>query len=99
MVYKVDRIPVCIAVSIMPSEFANSTIHWVKQAHFIDTELAQASTQTLVRQITRVRALWSWDSKFNLFILPSNRWATLLLEALQPRFVQLELPFARLHKT
>jgi hypothetical protein len=74
-------------------------IHWTKQAHFTETELAQATTHTLVQHIARVRARWSWTGTFNLFILPSNRWATLLLEALLPRSIQLELPFARLHKT
>jgi hypothetical protein len=77
----------------------HNLIHWVKQAHFIGTELLQATTRTLVHQIAHVRARWSWNGTFNLFILPSNRWATLLLEALQPRLIQLELPFARLHKT
>jgi hypothetical protein len=77
----------------------HNLIHWVKQAHFVGTELVHATTRSLVRHIARVRALWSWNGHFNLFILPSNRWATLLLEALQPRLIQLELPFARLHKT
>jgi hypothetical protein len=77
----------------------HNLIHWVKQAHFAHTELAEATTRTLVRHLARVRAHWSWDGRFNLFILPSNRWALLLLEALQPRVIQLELPFARLHKT
>jgi hypothetical protein len=77
----------------------HNLIHWTKLAHFTQTELAQATTRTLVQYITRVRARWSWHGTFNLFILPFNRWATLLLEALQPRPIQLELPFARLHKT
>ncbi len=77
----------------------HNLIHWTKLAHFAQTELAQATTRTLVQHIARVRARWSWYGTFNLFILPSNRWATLLLEALQPRPIQLELPFARLHKT
>jgi hypothetical protein len=77
----------------------HNLIHWTKQAHFTQTALAQATTRTLIQQIARVRARWSWNGKFNLFILPSSRWATLLLDALQPRVIQLELPFARLHKT
>jgi len=77
----------------------HNLIHWVKQAHFVGTELAQATTRTLVQHIARVRAHWSWTGTFNLFIFPSSRWATLLLDALQPRLIQLELPFARLHKT
>ena len=77
----------------------HNLIHWVKQAHFAHTELAEVTTRTLVRHVARVRAQWSWDGNFNLFIFPSNRWAALLLDALQPRPSLLELPFARLHKT
>ena len=77
----------------------HNLIHWTKQAHFAQTELAQATTRTLVQHVARVRARWSWTGTFNLFIAPSNRWAALLLEALQPRPIQLQLPFARLHKT
>lgn len=77
----------------------HNLIHWTKQAHFAQTELAQATTRTLVHHIARVRARWSWTGTFNLFIAPSNCWAARLLEALQPRPIQLELPFARLHKT
>jgi hypothetical protein len=77
----------------------HNLIHWVKQTLFAQTELAQATTRDLVHHVARVRAHWSWAGTFNLFILPSNRWAALLLDALQPRVVQLELPFARLHKT
>lgn len=77
----------------------HNLIHWVKQAFLVETELAQATTRTLVQHIAPVRARWSWNGKFNLFILPSTPWATLLLEALQPRIIQLELPFARLYKT
>jgi hypothetical protein len=77
----------------------HNLIHWVKHALFAQTELAQATTRDLVHHLARVRARWSWSGTFNLSILPSNRWATLLLDALQPRVVQLELPFARLHKT
>ena len=77
----------------------HNLIHWVKQTRFAQTSLAQATTRDLVHHIARVRARWSWSGTFNLFIFPSNRWAALLLDALQPRFIQLELPFARLHKT
>jgi hypothetical protein len=77
----------------------HNLIHWVKQARLAQTDLAQATTRDLVHHVARVRAQWSWAGTFNLFILPSNRWATLLLDALQPRIIQLELPFARLHKT
>ncbi len=77
----------------------HNLIHWTKQAHFVGTESAQATTRTLVQHIARVRARWSWSGTFNLFIFPASHWATTLLEALQPRFIQLELPFARLHKT
>lgn len=77
----------------------HNLIHWTKQAHFAQTDLAQVTTQTLVQHVARVRARWSWTGTFNLFIAPSNRWAARLLEALQPRPIQLELPFARLHKT
>ena len=77
----------------------HNLIHWTKLAHFAQTQLAQATTRSLVQHVARVRARWSWNGVFNLFICPSNRWAALLLDALQPRFIQLELPFARLHKT
>ena len=77
----------------------HNLIHWTKQTYFTDTELAQVTTRTLVQHIARVRAHWAWHGTFELFIFPSTRWAALLLEALQPRFIQLELPFARLHKT
>jgi hypothetical protein len=76
-------------------------IHWVKQARLADSPLAQASTRTLVTQVARVRATITWDGRWHLAILPSSRWASLLLEALTqpPRMVQLALPFARLYKT
>jgi hypothetical protein len=77
----------------------HNLIHWTKQAHFAQTELVHVTTRSLVQHIARVRARWSWTGTFNLFIAPSNRWAALLLEALQPRPIQLELPLARLHKT
>ena len=77
----------------------HNLLHWTKLAHFTGTELAQATTRTLVQHVARLRARWSWTGIFNLFIAPSTRWAALLLEALQPRPIQLQLPFARLHKT
>lgn len=77
----------------------HNLIHWTKQAHFAGTALARTTTRSLVQHIARVCARWSWNGKFNLFIFPPNRRAILLLEALQTRFIQLELPFARLHKT
>lgn len=77
----------------------HNLIHWLKQARFAQTELAHATTRALVHHVARVRAHWSWSGTFNLFILPSSRWAALLLDALQPRLIQLELPFARLYKT
>lgn len=77
----------------------HNLIHWVKHARFAQTELAHATTRDLVHHVARVRARWTWTGTFNLFILPSSRWAALLLDALHPRVIQLELPFARLHKT
>jgi hypothetical protein len=78
---------------------SHNLIHWAKHARLAQTELAQATSQQLVHHVARVRAHVSWDGRWHLAILPSSRWATLLLEALKPRPVQLELPFARLHKT
>jgi hypothetical protein len=78
---------------------SHNLIHWAKGARLIHTELAHATSQQLVRHVARVRAHVSWDGCWHLAILPSSRWATLLLESLKPRPVQLELPFARLHKT
>jgi hypothetical protein len=79
----------------------HNLIHWAKQSRLAASELAQATTRTLVTQLAHVRATIAWDGYWHLAILPSSRWATLLLEALSrpPDFVQLELPFARLHKT
>jgi hypothetical protein len=78
---------------------SHNLIHWAKFIRLTQTELAQATSQQLVRHVARVRAHVSWNGRWHLAILPSSRWATLLLEALKPRPVQLELPFARLHKT
>jgi hypothetical protein len=79
----------------------HNLIHWAKQSRLAASELAQATTRTLVSHLAHVRATIVWDGHWHLAILPSSRWATLLLEALSrpPDFVQLELPFARLHKT
>jgi hypothetical protein len=79
----------------------HNLIHWAKQARFPGSELAQATTHTLVMQLARARATIRWDGTWHLAIVTSSRWARLLLEVLScppvPR--QLELPFARLHKT
>jgi hypothetical protein len=79
----------------------HNLIHWAKQSRLADSELAQATTRILVNALAPVRATISWDGRWHLAILPASRWASLLLEALSrpPGFVQLELPFARLHKT
>jgi hypothetical protein len=77
----------------------HNLIHWAKDTCLAQTELAQATSQQLVRHVARVRAHVAWDGRWHLFIIQASRWATLLLDALKPRVVQLELPFARLHKT
>ena len=79
----------------------HNLLHWAKQSRLGGSELAQATTRTLVAHLAQVRAIVTWDGLWHLAILPSSRWATLLLDALArpPDFVQLELPFARLHKT
>lgn len=79
----------------------HNLIHWAKHARLADSQLAQATTRTLVKALARVRATITWDGRWHLAILPSSRWAGLLLEALSrpPSPVQLPLPFARLHKT
>jgi hypothetical protein len=79
----------------------HNLIHWAKHARLADSQLAQATTRTLVKALARVRATITWDGRWHLAILPSSRWAVLLLEALSrpPSPVQLPLPFARLHKT
>jgi hypothetical protein len=76
-------------------------IHWAKQARLPASHLAQATTRTLITHLAHVRATIAWDGHWHLAILPSSRWAALLLQALShpPDFIQLELPFARLHKT
>jgi hypothetical protein len=79
----------------------HNLIHWAKRSRLVGSELAQATTRTLVTHLARVRATVTWDGHWHLAILPSTRWATLLIQALSrpPCPVQLELPFARLHKT
>lgn len=72
---------------------------WAKQTHFAGTEAAAASIRQLVGQAARVRAQITWDGQWHLFVLGTTLWAQRLLDALQPRLVQLELPFSRLHKT
>jgi Transposase DDE domain group 1 len=72
---------------------------WTRQARFAQTDFAPATMRQLVGNATRVRAHIAWDGQWHLFILDTCRWARLLLAMLQPPLVQLELPFARLHKT
>lgn len=78
---------------------ALSLIHWTKQPHVAQTDFAPVTTRPLVQHGAPVRVRWSWTATFNLFSAPSNRCAARLLEPLQTRPLQLELPFARLHKT
>jgi hypothetical protein len=79
----------------------HNLLHWAKQARLAQTELVSATTHHLVSYVARVRARIHWDGHWHLRILPSSRWATLLIEALTrpPRPVQLALPFACLYKT
>jgi hypothetical protein len=79
----------------------HNLIHWAKQSYLAASDLAQATTRTLITHLAQVRATISWDGQWHLAILPSSHWATRLLHALShpPDFIQLELPFARLHKT
>jgi hypothetical protein len=72
---------------------------WVKQARFAHTDLAPVTMRQRVVKATQVRAHITGDGQWHLFILDTCRWACLLLDMLQPHLVQLELPFARLHKT
>jgi len=72
---------------------------WVKQARFTHTDLATATMRQLVGKVSRVRAHTTWDGEWHLFILDTCPWARRLLDSLQPRVVQLTLPFSRLHKT
>ena len=79
----------------------HNLLHWAKQAHLAQTDLRTATTRQLVGYVARVRAHIRWDGRWHIIILPSSRWATLLIAALTqpPRPVQLPLPFACLHKT
>jgi hypothetical protein len=79
----------------------HNLLHWAKQAHLAQTDLRTATTRQLVGYVVRVRAHIRWDGRWHIRILPSSRWATLLIEALTrpPHPVQLALPFACLHKT
>jgi hypothetical protein len=79
----------------------HNLIHWAKHARLSGSPLATATTRTLISHLAQVRASVAWNGCWHLAILPSSRWASLLLNALShpPDFVQLELPFARLHKT
>jgi hypothetical protein len=79
----------------------HNLLHWAKQAHLAQTDLRTATTRQLVGYVARVRAHIRWDGRWHIRILPSSRWATLLIAALTqpPRPVQLPLPFACLHKT
>lgn len=74
-------------------------IQWVKRARFAQTDLATATLRQLVDKVTHVRAQITWDGQWHLWVLTTTDWAYRLLAALQPHVVQLELPFARLHKT
>ena len=77
----------------------HNLIHWAKQVRLAGTPFQTATSQFLYRSVGRVRARVFWDGQCHLFIPLSSRWAAALLEALRPRPIQLELPFARLHKT
>lgn len=79
----------------------HNLIHWAKQKCLAHTEFANATSKQLFRQVGRVRARIRWDGQWHLLIPTSTRWATQLLDALTPKSIpiQLELPFARLHKT
>jgi hypothetical protein len=79
----------------------HNLLHWAKQARLAQTTLVSATTRHLVCYVARVRAPIHWDGHWHLRILPSSRWATLLIAALTrpPHPVQLALPFACLHKT
>lgn len=72
---------------------------WVKHARLAQTDLATVTLRQLVQKVSRIRAHITWDGQWHWFIIGSTHWAQPLLAALQPHPVQLELPFARLHKT
>jgi hypothetical protein len=79
----------------------HNLIHWAKQTRLAHTHFANATSKQLLRQVGRVRARIRWDGQWHLLIPTSTRWASCFLDALIPKSVpiQLELPFARLHKT
>jgi hypothetical protein len=77
----------------------HNLLHWAKRARFAATDLVHATTRHLVSHIGRVRARVYRDTRWHVAIIRSSRWATLLIDALIPHPIQLELPFACLHKT
>lgn len=79
----------------------HNLLHWAKQTRLAHTEFADATSKQLFRQVGRVRARIHWDGQWHLLISTSTTWASRLLDALipNPLPIQLELPFARLHKT
>jgi hypothetical protein len=77
----------------------HNLLQWVKLARFGGTALARASTRQLVFQAARVRAQVRPGEPGCLSIIGKSPWAKRLFDALQPRIVQLPLPFARLHKS
>lgn len=79
----------------------HNLIHWAKQACLKQTAFANATSKQLFQKVGRVRARIFWDGQWHLLIPTSTQWANCLLDALIPKSVpiQLELPFARLHKT
>lgn len=79
----------------------HNLIHWAKQERLAHTPFAKATSKQLFQQVGRVRARSFWDGQWHLLIPTSARWAATLLDALMPKPIpiQLELPFARLHKT
>lgn len=77
----------------------HNLIQWMQSIRFAQTDLATATLRQLVDKVSRVRAHITWDGHWHLWVLVTTDWAQRLLAALQPHLVQLELPFARLHKT
>ena len=77
----------------------HNLIHWAKQDRLAQSPFQAATSQFLYRTVGRVRARVFYDGQWHLLLPVSSRWAAALLEALRPRPIQLELPFARLHKT
>lgn len=79
----------------------HNLIHWAKQARLKQTEFFNSTSKQLFQQVGRVRARIFWDGRWHLLIPTTTPWANRLLDALIPKSVpiQLELPFARLHKT